>query len=546
MQLDPSRFLVSLAGFAYDWIITREWKKVVLTMLPLVAAISMVGIVFWGSRRDSRALAQWYMELGNEEIAEWENSWAPEDSKIGIEDSEPGNEEISLLNEENSDSETDDGEKVEVSRFAEVIFRRVQLLAPSDRSQYVIGATLAQRGAHAQAEQILTKIAPESGSSGYAPAHAILAHMLMPRIRSDQAKYMPLVLHHLKEAARWARVPIETLAIASRLYELTEGEGRKPQAIAFATIAAERDPIQNIALARLARETGNVKLAERATKTAKEHLIKMLEDDATNIVYRVNLAQIYAGEREMDEAQQLLFEKVDGLERTPALARAQSNFFLMKFQQGTSASGSKASVPVGLLDQAIRLDPDNEKIPETVASLARGGFGSASEESIAMLRKFLAEGKATTTTHMLLAETYLIREDFKKALPHLEQIVLRVPNAHMHLNNLAFVVAELHPERMKDAEQYAQRAVQAAAKQGAPNADYLDTLAMVLEKLDKNSEAIATIEAAIEINKQSADYHQRAAALYLKVGNEEMAAVHAEVAAAMVESNSPAETGAGG
>ncbi len=25
IEVDPSRWLISLAGFCYDWIITREW-----------------------------------------------------------------------------------------------------------------------------------------------------------------------------------------------------------------------------------------------------------------------------------------------------------------------------------------------------------------------------------------------------------------------------------------------------------------------------------------------------------------------------------------
>ncbi|MCA9130673.1 MAG: tetratricopeptide repeat protein [Planctomycetales bacterium] len=537
MQLDPSRFLVGFAGFTYDWVITREWKRFFVAMIPTAIALGVVGFVFWGSRRDTRVLANWYLELGNEEIAEWEDSWAPVDS-IAETDANESDASSDVSPDKDAESKLGDNKKVEVSPFAELIFRRVQILEPSDRSQYVVGATLAQRGAHAQAEQILTKIAPNEGTSGYAPAHAVLAHMLAPRLQQDPTKYLPIVLRHFEEAAKWERVPIDTLRIAAQLFRVFSAQkGISPadatqanaKALNFLALAAEREPIQNLALAQLAGALGNVKLQERASKSAEEFLTESLKEDPKNVNHRILLAEYYAQQKELDRAEAILFEQVTGMERTPSLARAQSQLYREKFLQSVKIQDGKTSLQIGLLDRAMRLDPTNENIPEVVANLARNGVRSDDsqfEGLVTMLRSFLAEGKATTTTHMLLGESYLLRQNWAKAIEHLEQVVIRLPNQARHLNNLAYAIAEHDAGRLEEALGYSQRSVNAAALQGEPNPDFLDTLSMILGRLGRTSEAIAAIESAIEKNSENPDYHQRAAELYRASDSVEMAQIH--------------------
>ena len=78
INLDPTRWLVSFAGFVVDWVMTREWRKIALNSIPLVFLVTVAGLVFWGSRLDKHKLAARYLELGEKEIAEWESSWAPD------------------------------------------------------------------------------------------------------------------------------------------------------------------------------------------------------------------------------------------------------------------------------------------------------------------------------------------------------------------------------------------------------------------------------------------------------------------------------------
>ncbi|QDV24104.1 tetratricopeptide repeat protein [Aureliella helgolandensis] len=538
MQLDPFRWPVSIAGFVYDWIITREWKKVLLVMWPVYLLIAGISFVFIASRGDHRALAQWYMELGDEEIAGWEQAWAP-----AVPSNTPEAE--SSVEEPSTTDEAAESEKrAEVSPFADVLFRRAQLLSPTDRAQFVIGATMAQRGAVAQAERMLVKIAPNSGPGGYAPAHAVLSEIFFPKVQRAPEQNLPILLHHLTQGARWERMPVRLLLIAAKLFA---DLGRGNEALSFMATAAERDPSQNVNLARLASALGNPRVAEQAGKTAEEHLRQVLQDDPKDAVARLTLAQFLAEQKRLDEAERLLFPQNLEFEVTPDIQRAQSEVYRLKFRMSVvGTSDGKSQAQIGYLDRAMRLDPTNPRVPEEIAQLAGSGGSKVNNEMVAMLRTFLAEGKATVATHAWLAETFLKREDYEQAIPHLEQVVIRLPTQPQSLNNLAYsLAASPSADRLEEALDYAQRCVISAAAAKTPRAEYYDTMGIILTRLERNQKAITAFENAIEIAPTVVDYHRRAAELYRRENNPQMAKSHEDVvrklnAAAAAEPPQPA------
>ncbi|HBE70320.1 MAG TPA: hypothetical protein DDW52_19400 [Planctomycetaceae bacterium] len=526
MAFDPSQFVVGFAGFVVDWVLTREWKRILLTGIPFVLLITVLSLVAWSSREGNNfALANWYLELGNEEIAEWEQAWAPVDddsqgeSKEASEDGQPGNEELREDAPEAFSIRGIDEERPAIPPFAFALFQRVQMLSPGDRSQYVIGAALSQQGALSQAEQLLTSIAPDEGTAGYAPAHLLLAQLYRKQLGQDPPKFKPLVLHHLKQATRWNRIPIEWLTFTVQAFV---NEGRLMEALALQDKAAERDPAKNIGLAKLARKVENVKLAERASRTAEEYLVEKIEAEPEIPQHRIQLAELYLFLNKLDQAQQTLFDDVD-FEPTPEFRRAQSQFFLFMFQRSYSTQGGKREIKVGLLDNAMRLDPTNPKVGEEIAKLAKVGLLQPNDAFRAQLNKFLVDGTATDATHGLLAETYLIQQDLKSAIPHLRQVVQRQPDAAGALNNLAFCLAEMEPDKIDEALYFAQRAIQVANARGVQEPEFFETYSMVLDKAGETDKAITAIETAITINKTNPAYHEVASRLYRKIGNDTLA-----------------------
>ncbi|MEZ6137991.1 MAG: hypothetical protein R3C53_24165 [Pirellulaceae bacterium] len=568
MELDPTRWLVALAGFVYDWIITREWKRILLAMIPLLLLITVASLVWSGSRMDRRQLASWYMKIGEAELADWEASWAPAANNTGS-DAEPTAADPSDAPAQSAEQAatqpdeeaTDAGKPKEISRFAEVLFRRVQLLEPSDRSQFVIGATLAQRGAYEQAVKSLSKIAPDDGA-GYPQAHAFLAMIYDEQFSKSRRPELPaLIKHHATKAAQWDRAPERVLAVASDLHLLSARDKGLNTSAADEELntslrlfeqVVKRNPDRYVELASRALAAKNKLVYDQTREKADLHYKRKLAANPDDDVSRVNLAQLYLADPDgLDRAEELLRQNGES-NRSPLVARALSEVYRLRFGQSAEQVDGMYTANMELLDMAMRLDPTNPRPFEEVARIIRNAHlsGSTSDELlIERLHMFLAEGNATTATHALLSQIYLLQaekaeDEVKKALyaksvKHLEQVVTRLPNAAEFLNNIAYILADLYPERLEESLEYAQRAVMASQRE--PNADYFDTLGTVYAKLGKLPESIAAYETAIQLNKGNIAFHQRVAEQYRLQGNDEMVASHERVIKLMLERQQQAD-----
>lgn len=528
MQLDPTKWLVNIAGFGYDWIITREWKRALLTMIPVFLLATLGCVVLWGKNMSKSSLAQWYLTKGEAEISDWEEALVGDPTEDGAE-SETKETNKETPEEPSGEDEEEDSKKI--SRYADMLFRRVQMLSPSDRAQYIIGANLAQSGAIDQGKEMLEGIAPSDGN-GYAPAHAFLAMLDIERIRQLKEQVTPErqkeLLHHITQASRLEKVPESILIVGSQLNLQNKN---RIEGMRLLQKAAESNKELNLQVIRLAKDFGLEMTENEARDAAIAHFKKRLEEDPRDDTARVGLAEVYSGRRGtsgLDLAEEVLREG-EKLESTQKIRRGLSEIYRLRFRR--NLINNQGAADVKLLDIAMRIDPTNPLVVEEIASLARIQGPQVTQEMIKKLTEFLAEGKATAATHAWLAESYLVRDDFKKALPHLEQIVLRLPNSPQYLNNLAYVLLELDPERLEEAEEYAERSVAAAKIAGNPNADFFDTLGTIYGKLGKRRKAIASFETAIEMSPKRQDFHLRAAEVYELEGNTMMASTHRKIIA---------------
>ena len=424
----------------------------------------------------------------------------------------------------------DKKEKKELSRFAEVLFRRVQLLEPNERSQFVIALTMAQRGATSQAEKMLSKIAPEN-RPGYPPAHAWIAQNLLRQPITDQN--VKLVTHHLKEAVKWERVPEILLVYGSELFfRLNEQQ----LSLDLLKKATEVNPANGVLLYQRSMQLKNVVSAEQSAKQADAYFRSELERDSNNLSARMGLVQILSSEGKFDDAETVIRAGMQ-VTSAPELTRGLSEVFRLRYLTSLKQQGETWTGDLQMLDTAMRTDPTNPMIAEEIAKLARLNGKSPGDELIKTLQQFLAEGKATAATHAWISELYLIRKQFALALPHLEQVVSRLPNSAQYLNNLAYVLDDIAPERREEALKLAQRAVQVDPR----SADYFDTLAKVLTSLNRRTEAITALESAIERQPARKDFHIGIVALYEATGNLPMAEQHRAVIGRIAEFEAKAE-----
>ena len=515
---------ISLTGLFLDWIITRDWKGVCCLLVPFgLLAVLLIGSLI-GSRIPADLLARQYVAAGQkelDEIPDWAFNVGPADG---------------LASEAGTARST-----TQVSRFTEALFYRAQRLKPGDpQIVWVIGGVLAQRGAKARAKSIMQALAPDK-TAGFLPAHAWLAYELLGKPNKD-ASEMELMRHHLDLGITWEQAPAQLLTAATRLALF---ENKRETALDLMIQSAGKSVQYEGELFRLALRLGNERVAERTAGRAQPRLEEKIEKGEETPQDLIDLADIYFYQRNSEKSRQILdlglksdkFNK----EQKKLLSYALSEVYRLRFNQTLKVSGDSWSADVRLLDQAMRRDPTNPNVSETVAMLARIGGDKPPELLMKQLNQFLAEGTATPVTHAWIAEAHILRKEYDEAIGHLESVLERMPNSPQSLNNLAYAIA-LHQGDKRDqlemALGYVNKAIEyqgVAVENRANVADFYDTRGFILAKLGRDSEAITSLEMALERQKNRPDFHENLAILYERNDKPDIAKAHRAQAAKMRE-----------
>lgn len=492
--------MISLFGFFTDWLITRDWRRTLLLLLLPLSVLLFVAISgVLGAIQNREALAQRYLSIGEAELAELGEDWAYEmkvDAGVQTESSAP------------TEAET------KISRFTEAVFKRAQQLdGGSQRIRFVIGAMLGRQGLIGNATAVMKSLAPED-RTGYLPAHAWLASLL--RATSKPNVSNPSLTHHMNVCRNWEGVPA-SLLISEASRRVAVGD---QDSLEIARQAAEKDTQYEGVLLRIAIKQGNVLAADQAAEKMSKRLEPKFKDGSATAQELIDLAEAYYYDKRPDDAVKVL----EAARKDPRLAadlpkilRTLSELFRIRFVSTLQISASGFSADMGLLDTAMRYDPNNPSIAEEVAKLARIGGDNVkpSDALIAKLNEFLAEGKATPITRAWIAETYLLRDEWDKAIEQWQLMLLREPNYAQAHNNLAYALAQRYPERMSEALEHAQKAVAIAPT----DANSRDTLAYIYFKLNRLTEAIAEAELSIELKPDEIEFHKRAAEIHVASNN---------------------------
>lgn len=510
MSMDPTKLFIPMVGVFYDFLFSRPWKPIGLFGLPAILTTALAMFCSAGGGRTQKDLTRWYAGLAQAEVAAWEDKWIGENEQ------------------KEAASDNEEAEPARITAYADMLFRRVEQLAPNDRSRFFIAASLAQRGADAEANEILDELAPDDGE-GLPMAHSFVAlRMIQDSSQQELREKLPLILHHLEQAQKQDRLPLELLKAGSDLYwaaaniriDPESRLGYRQASLKLLTSAASSDPTLNLELARRARILGNKVVGNSAVSNATAVFEKMLSENPQDMLARLNLAECKSMTDKLEEAEKLL---LDAPERTDAISRGLSELYRYRFLQSMTTPDMIMDVNVQLLDRAYSYDPTNPKIGEEIAKLIRFSGPQVSEELFEKLRDLVNRGTATGITHRWLAEAYLVQRQLQLALPHLKQVVTKLPLDHQSLNNLAYVTSALDPEKNEEAIKLCERAIQIAAGAKTPNGDYFDTYGTLLMKGNDVERAITAYETAIQLLPMRVDFRRRVADAYRKLGDEKMA-----------------------
>ncbi len=540
IHLDPTRWLIAIAGFINDWIFSRQWYKIFLYSIPALLFMVMVAAVFAGSMLDRTKLRNHYIDLGTEELQRWQEQLGKptQPSKSTKNESassdgtnKEGDNNASQASQTQEDKEED---SKRLSSYAEMLFRRAHLLEPNLETQFVIGTTLWQRGVISSARQTLQKIAP-TDSKGYAAAHAILAQICRDEfIKTRQPQLFEEFQHHALHAVDWPHTFPEVLVEEANLLWQ---QRKTSEALDYLQKAVKHHPELYALLVERSRNADQKVLAQAARKDGIEHFQVELEKDPKSESARIQLAQLHVLEPEGDEAAEALLTEGLNLKKSEVLSRALSEVYRIRFlRMFEKSKGQK--VDMTLLERALQVDPNNPEIAQTVAAMMNNGV-KANEQLGAELNRVLASGQATMATHALLSEYHLQNGRLNEAKSHLEQVYRAAPMSVKYANNLAYLYAR--ERRMGEAEKIATQTLALLQSNKAMREPFidelLDTLGMIYQAQEKTNDAISAYEASLKLNPRRLETRTRLIALYRKVGNDGVAKAHEEAIKVIEKAN---------
>ncbi|MCA9133095.1 MAG: hypothetical protein KDA45_08065, partial [Planctomycetales bacterium] len=185
-------------------------------------------------------------------------------------------------------------------------------------------------------------------------------------------------------------------------------------------------------------------------------------------------------------------------------------------------NSSDQQVELGLLDAALKADPTNSVAVEQLAIAAYKGQQLA-PESMELLEKSLVDGNASGVTHLIMANRKLIADELEAAIGHLRLALNQMPGNPIVLNNLAFALFKLHPEKVDEAAELIDQALKAPSTSPQQTANMLDTQGQV--RLGQNDKlgAIGSFEQAIKLDTNKLDTRRRLAEVYRQMGMADLA-----------------------
>jgi len=494
---EPFKFFIQLWETLEGWLSSRGWRKLGLSLIPLLIMSGLLIPVLLGRFQDKQQLTAWYARLFAEEV---EKSEAFEESG------------------KSSESRITEGKGMEL---AEIASRRLLQLQPgNEKARYYVAQGMARRGQTNHARVIFSELAPEK-SSGYPPAHAWLVQDMLNR--AEQSKQPPprnLLKHHLQSATRSED---STAQLFSLYAAVLESEGKKDEAIIQMNRAAQKDSKLWLELAALCRRSGKEDQVEIAAKNALQYSLEQLNktDDSTPFeqveLIRAQVAAGYSFSGDFDKAIEVLKQGLRQDKKCEILRQALSNAYLLRYQRDLQRTKDPSKVSLNDLEEAMGWNPANTVVADLISQLMV--FQTEKRQQIGeMLRKQIASGGASAITHIMLANEAIIDSKIDDALPHLEVAYKHNSKALNILNNLSLALALSSNPDVKRAEDLIDEAIKIAGE----SPEILDTKGQILTVAGKDIDAIRCYERAIDLTPNRIRTRERLAALYERVGMKEL------------------------
>ena len=385
--------------------------------------------------------------------------------------------------------------------------------------RFAYAMVLAEKGDREKSLSIINDLAPDD-EAGFAGAHQFKAGMLAKELQQHRdEESLRKFRWHLENADTKSSEQIETLWAV--YYSIANQEDK---VVEHMERASRINPSHLITLSEMYRKQGKTLEADRTLVEAEKIFDRQLQEDPLTTATRLKLSLIKSKLRKMDEAEQLLLTGV-ALNSDSAIRRSAADFYLMRFD---SLRGEKQPFEkqFAYLQKSIAIDSSYMPAYDRLVSLYASCPDTESVQKLKqLLRDMIVEGKSSAMAHFALSSVLLLDGDANESESHLRQSFKLDARMPVVCNNLAWILANnSNANQLAEAYQLATQAVSAEPK----NAEFRDTLGLVLMKQEKYEEAIAEFEKVLPAAGSKKPVHRNLANCYQKLGREEMANSHAE------------------
>ncbi len=404
-------------------------------------------------------------------------------------------------------------------------FERVaEMDGPSgtDRSvEYDLAVCLDAVGEHERAAALMDRLAPED-RAGFAPAHAWKARRLLAGSKPSPAAIRDAeshLLHALQDAPN-------TIEAHDNLGEFYLRTGRPERAIPYLEKLVVARPELLLMLARALQARGNRLQARERAAMARKLFQKRAEADRNDFGSRLRWVEAAVFLEDFPSAVAALHGEA-GMDPDDRCRKALSRVYTAWADAAGRDPGSALSERLALLQQGLDLDPTNEALIERFARLIRAG-GEEEARAATALRDLVARGRGTGPVLFALGLEAWLAGRRAEACLHWGEACRLDPGSPVVANNLACALAAGPDPDLNRALAIINPVI--ALRPNEPR--FRETRGQILARLQRWTEALPDLKAALAVYPESADLHRALAETYVHLDAPGMAAEHRRRAAA--------------
>ncbi|TWT68018.1 tetratricopeptide repeat protein [Crateriforma conspicua] len=304
-------------------------------------------------------------------------------------------------------------------------------------------------------------------------------------------------------------------------------------------------PMRGLQAAAIYRRLGDEQKADELGRHTLKHVSGMLDDDPTNTVLALAVAQTQLFDKQYMPAIQTIKRAVDRAKTDQERQRARSAMgeaivaWIMHMKETATDTPESQADLMRKLSVAVRFAPDNPRVLTLVADMVLSTAQSNNPE-VQKLQRTLVEGSSPGVSHFILGTGALMRGNRESAMKHLKIAAELLPQSAAILNNLAVAMTTRDDAELEDALELIERAIEQTQPKTTPH--FYETRGQILYRLERYDEAIPDLLRALAVDSLKLNAHKALAVCYEKIGMEETAQGHRDQIEAMEsESESDAE-----